>query len=369
MFGDMPLPAKFFIAFVIVLALIGGVAWLVRRYGAGGLSASSVRGRQARLGVIEAAAVDSRRRLVLVRRDNVEHLVMLGGPSDLVIEANIVRAQATARELPPQRSAEAAGLPATGDGMWPAAPEPPLRPGRGPERPAVPPPFDELPLQPHPEPAPRVQADRGPGLGADIGRSAARSEPPFPRAMTEPHRSPAEPRRPFATPSRASEETHSTDRHLAAMAHQLEAALRRSGATPGRDASPELPGVRRPGAEPRPRAEAREPRSSLLERAMQARSSASFAPVRAKAAEAPAVHADAGESAAAATSGAPESPPPSPPSPDSAAAAAPEPAAEAGQPSQQDKGQTEASAPAEDKPPASIEEEMANLLGRAPGKS
>src|SRR5581483_1340423 len=35
--------------------------------------------------------VDGRRRLVLVRRDNVEHLLMIGGPADLVVEPNIVR--------------------------------------------------------------------------------------------------------------------------------------------------------------------------------------------------------------------------------------------------------------------------------------
>ena len=46
-----------------------------------------------RLAVIDAAAVDGRRRLVLVRRDNIEHLLMIGGPSDIVVEPNIVRAQ------------------------------------------------------------------------------------------------------------------------------------------------------------------------------------------------------------------------------------------------------------------------------------
>ena len=42
-----------------------------------------------RLGVTEQASVDSRRRLVLVRRDDVEHLIMTGGPVDVVIETNI----------------------------------------------------------------------------------------------------------------------------------------------------------------------------------------------------------------------------------------------------------------------------------------
>jgi hypothetical protein len=42
-----------------------------------------------RLGVSEVASVDSRRRLVLVRRDDVEHLIMTGGPVDVLIETNI----------------------------------------------------------------------------------------------------------------------------------------------------------------------------------------------------------------------------------------------------------------------------------------
>jgi hypothetical protein len=42
-----------------------------------------------RLDVVEHASVDGRRRLVLVRRDNVEHLIMTGGPVDVVIETGI----------------------------------------------------------------------------------------------------------------------------------------------------------------------------------------------------------------------------------------------------------------------------------------
>jgi hypothetical protein len=42
-----------------------------------------------RLDVVEHASVDGRRRLVLVRRDDVEHLIMTGGPVDVVIETGI----------------------------------------------------------------------------------------------------------------------------------------------------------------------------------------------------------------------------------------------------------------------------------------
>ena len=100
LFGADVSPAlKFFIAFVIVLALIGVTAWLVRRFSASGFGGSSARGRQPRLAVVDAAAVDARRKLVIIRRDNVEHLLMIGGPTDVVVEQNIVRAiSATARQ-------------------------------------------------------------------------------------------------------------------------------------------------------------------------------------------------------------------------------------------------------------------------------
>src|ERR1700744_1639723 len=92
----------FFFAFVAVLALIGVVAWLIRRFAGNRLGTSPNRGRMPRLAVIDAAAVDGRRRLVLVRRDNVEHLLMIGGPTDIVVEPNIVRAMPGRDQLPPR---------------------------------------------------------------------------------------------------------------------------------------------------------------------------------------------------------------------------------------------------------------------------
>lgn len=61
-------------------------------YGMRALSGSSRFGKWRpgqRIGVVEAAQVDGSRRLVLVRRDNVEHLLLLGGDGDLVIETGI----------------------------------------------------------------------------------------------------------------------------------------------------------------------------------------------------------------------------------------------------------------------------------------
>ena len=100
LFGaETPLAVRFFIAFIVVFALIGAAAWLLRRFGASRLGGAAARGRQPRLAVIEAGAVDGRRKLVIVRRDNVEHLIMIGGPTDILIEANIVRGQAATRDV------------------------------------------------------------------------------------------------------------------------------------------------------------------------------------------------------------------------------------------------------------------------------
>ena len=112
LFGaEMPLAVRFFLAFLIVLGLIGVTAWAVRRFGAGRLGGASARGRQPRLAVIDYASVDGRRRLILVRRDNVEHLLMIGGPTDVVVEPNIVRAVAAPRDLGSRPAAGIEALP------------------------------------------------------------------------------------------------------------------------------------------------------------------------------------------------------------------------------------------------------------------
>jgi flagellar protein FliO/FliZ len=58
------------------------------------LRMSGGRGRQLRLGIVDAFDLDRQRQLVIVRRDNVEHLIMIGGPNDVLIESEIVRAEA-----------------------------------------------------------------------------------------------------------------------------------------------------------------------------------------------------------------------------------------------------------------------------------
>src|SRR6202048_2312650 len=101
----------FLVLFVGVLALFGGGIWLVRRFAGNRLGANPSRSRMPRVAVIDAAAVDGRRRLVLVRRDNIEHLLMIGGPTDIVVEPNIVRATPGRDQMPPRPAVSGAEPP------------------------------------------------------------------------------------------------------------------------------------------------------------------------------------------------------------------------------------------------------------------
>lgn len=79
---------QFALALVFVLALIGVFAILARRFGFG-TGAPLKRGQRRRLAVVEALALDGKRRLLLVRRDATEHLVILGPTSETVVERGI----------------------------------------------------------------------------------------------------------------------------------------------------------------------------------------------------------------------------------------------------------------------------------------
>src|SRR5438477_11048494 len=91
-------------AFVLILFVAAGVAalWGYRAYTTGDTRLSLAwlfpPRPEPRLSVMEQASVDSRRKLVLIRRDDVEHLIMTGGPVDVVIETGIA--------IPPQEIAE-----------------------------------------------------------------------------------------------------------------------------------------------------------------------------------------------------------------------------------------------------------------------
>jgi flagellar biogenesis protein FliO len=251
LFGvEMPTAGKVLLALVVVIALIGGITWAVRRFGADRFGGSSARGRQPRLAVIDAAAVDGRRRLVLIRRDNVEHLLMIGGPTDVVVEPNIVRAVGAPRELPrealpreqprdmpreqpreappvrvtPALDTSARPTPMADDTMWPLQPQ--SEPTPRPPRPVVP--EEPMPWTATPDPTARPSrpADAFAGLAEelsartpqrDFNLSGARAAAPEPgRAAAPQQPSPVEP----------SAMSPASDPNLSDMAQRLEAALR-----------------------------------------------------------------------------------------------------------------------------------------------
>lgn len=265
LFGtELSTPVKFAIAFPIILALLVGFIYAVRRFGVGALGgAVTTRGRQPRLGVTDVAMVgDGRRRLLLIRRDNVEHLIMTGGPSDIVIEQNIVRATPAVpvRETPPARVTTdplPRAVPLAENGMWPLQPEPIVRPQRAPPLPED---REDAPSwAAQPEAAPRAperengrengrestretakestretaresikdnvvrvqNSDRLSGLVADLSRNFAEAEP----ASTPPPRRNGEARRtaPQSVPSLSPNE----EQNLAEMAQRLESVLQR----------------------------------------------------------------------------------------------------------------------------------------------
>jgi flagellar protein FliO/FliZ len=255
-------PLTFFFAFLAVLALIGVAAWLVRRFAGNRLGANTNRGRMPRLAVIDAAAVDGRRRLVLVRRDNIEHLLMIGGPTDIVVEPNIVRATPARDQMPSRPGAGEPSLPkvaplpdagnwADSEGFDHAEPmhEPPPRPARPSfademRRPAPASSerrgdplagFAPEPIAGRVEPRPELRGEPMPA------RVTSRNEPVMPRPprpteapkappVRAPERTAAPPPPP---PSSSSPALSAADQNLAEMAQRLEAALRRPAGETG----------------------------------------------------------------------------------------------------------------------------------------
>jgi len=205
---------KFVIAFVLVMALIGLTAWLIRQFGsARPSSGSGARNRQPRLAVLDSAVVDARRRLVLIRRDNVEHLLMIGGPTDVVVEANVVRAQSPGGPVLVTPAAQRAAQQ--------RAPIESIEPDYDPSLVPLDEPFYEEPaLQRPSRPAPTVRASAPPP-----------PPPPSPRVSAPAPQRPA----PSVAPARAQPQ-------FSDMAQRMEAALRTPAA--------EAPSVR-PVAEPR----------------------------------------------------------------------------------------------------------------------
>src|SRR5438067_1030970 len=253
LFGEGSYGPRFAIAFIVVIGLIALTAWLVRRFGGERLGSAGARGRQPRLAVVDAATVDARRRLVLIRRDNVEHLLIIGGPTDVVVEQNIVRAAPAQREgvRPPAADTLPRAVPLGEDSMWPLQPEPAPKPEaaarvepsvRAEPRPPRPPMASEEPMvwpgerPDEPQAAtppvspvpPRERKPRAPDPLAELADELSRV--PGVGGPAEQRRMPRLQPAPTPTPSTTDPALKSpADQNLSEMAQRLEAALRRPG--------------------------------------------------------------------------------------------------------------------------------------------
>lgn len=154
-------PAAFWAVIVIVFLLLVLIILLAMRRRHAGVYVAGGRNRKQRLSIMDATAVDTHRRLVLVRRDDVEHLLLIGGNSDIVVERDI-RLQSQSRrpaapadvahdDLPVTARPSAASRPAVQPGA-------PARPHVAPARAHSPQPLSAAAARPVQTPSPVNQA-------------------------------------------------------------------------------------------------------------------------------------------------------------------------------------------------------------------
>lgn len=177
----------------VALLVLVGVLWLIRNRAPSPFVRGG-KGRQQRLQVLDAAAIDARRRIVLIRRDGVEHLVMIGGPTDIVIESGIgdlskLSVAQPSIAAPTPLEAVTAGEPTRPTPQLESPPEPARLASRPPERPAQ---LAPSPVQaaikapeaavteprPQQQPEPPRQASPAPIVAAEPSFAAAEPQAP-----------------------------------------------------------------------------------------------------------------------------------------------------------------------------------------------
>ena len=85
--GELAAVLRMLAALVFVLGLMGALALVMRKLGLAGRIAAP--GHKSRLKIIEAIPLDNRRRLAIIQRDDVQHLVIFGPNGETVIETGI----------------------------------------------------------------------------------------------------------------------------------------------------------------------------------------------------------------------------------------------------------------------------------------
>ncbi len=85
---ELPQFLRLVIALAIVIVLMGGLAFILKKLGLAEKTAS-MRGKKRRLRIVESLPLDARRRLVLLECDNAQHLVILGATGETLIKSDI----------------------------------------------------------------------------------------------------------------------------------------------------------------------------------------------------------------------------------------------------------------------------------------
>ena len=183
------------LSLLLLIVVVALAVWLVRTLRPTlNLSGGSARGgRPQRLAITDAFTLDrDGRKLVIVRRDNVEHLLLIGGPNDVLVESSIVRGERATRDRTgrgtPDSDLLAAETALAGD--LPAAPVAPqatiVAPPPAPVAPAAPPVFRPAaqPVAKPPPAAPRLDDEFERALNAmqNAQRQQAAASPPPPPA-------------------------------------------------------------------------------------------------------------------------------------------------------------------------------------------
>ncbi len=97
---------RFILALGLVLGLIALSAWMARRFRLGFIPGAA--NGSARLQVVESLALDARRHLVIIRRDDQEHLLLIGPETEHLIETGIKDPDGRQRPTVPANSGAAA---------------------------------------------------------------------------------------------------------------------------------------------------------------------------------------------------------------------------------------------------------------------
>ncbi len=271
---------QFLVIFLVILVLFLLAAMLFMRLSGRGLTLSTgagQRGRQPRLGIVDIYELDRQRQLILLRRDNVEHLLLVGGPNDVVIERHIQRGAGSRYAPEGSRPGSEIGAAETGalepprtdpfldSPMPPTFAMPEVVPAAVPGAHPVPdraPPLDPGLFEPEVTPA-----DAPPRPASPVSRLIRRTAPPVvhPRSDVASERSPR--LEPAAAPEPAPEPVSEPPPVMASrgprsvdpavlsdMARQLQVALKRpsSAVTPPPGGVPETPAPKPAEAEAPP---------------------------------------------------------------------------------------------------------------------